>query len=244
MVSSTLLLLPAFFSGMASFKDLAQRLDVHLGADGSHFKAGVAEKLLDEADVGTPVVQVGRAAVPQNMRSAFGDVGRAEVFSQGDTKSVGVEASSVAGEALFPVDLVFFLHLSDPNSILENLIFQKSKSWGPNWGHRASTTSASSPGHNRTGKNRQSKWARRLKHQDSHTLLRRDFSILQCEHQSHHACGFLRIGRIFTPPFEDLVIIVDIKEQLLISSFNSIQNIARFEKPGKESDLFSKVSVL
>ena len=44
-------------------KDLAQRLDVHFGVNRRGFEAGVAEELLDEADVGPALEEMGRAGI-------------------------------------------------------------------------------------------------------------------------------------------------------------------------------------
>ena len=56
---------PAFFRRVTFGKDLAQRLDVHFGVNRRGFEAGVAEELLDEADVGPALEEMGRAGMAQ-----------------------------------------------------------------------------------------------------------------------------------------------------------------------------------
>src|SRR6476469_8464891 len=64
--------LSAARSWMAGRVDLAEPVDGHQGVDLRGRHRGVAEQLLDDADVGSAVEQVRRERVPQGVR---GDVG-------------------------------------------------------------------------------------------------------------------------------------------------------------------------
>jgi hypothetical protein len=68
--------------------------------DGGGFEAGVAEKLLDVADVRAAIEKMQGAGVAKQMRAAFGDAGGAEALADEAAERVGVEAAAVAGEEL------------------------------------------------------------------------------------------------------------------------------------------------
>ena len=63
--------------------NLFQVRDCHGGVNAGRIKSGVAEKLLDDSDVGPVFVHVGRATVAQEMtRTGLFDSGRFDWFSK------------------------------------------------------------------------------------------------------------------------------------------------------------------
>ena len=84
---------------VAAGMDGLKLLDADLGVDGGGLELGVAEKLLDVADVGPAFEQVRGAGVAQQVGSPTPAEARLEeVADDGPAQHVGAEGFAVAGE--------------------------------------------------------------------------------------------------------------------------------------------------
>ena len=84
---------------MTGAVDLLELLDAHLGVNLGGGEFGVAEELLDEADVGSAFEHVGGATVAQDVAGAgFGDFRLFDELADHAAEDVGVEGFAVAGQ--------------------------------------------------------------------------------------------------------------------------------------------------